>query len=353
MEFNYKQLTFAREYRKYSQTELASRIPGLSQSNLSKFEKGLDTLSNDLIEKIIDFLDFPKEFFQQHIPSMVENAEYRRRATITKGDRLDIEYSIRFISHLIDQMSNAIEWPDLKLKAIDIEDGFSPVSIAKLIRKQFKLKNGEPVKNIFSIIEQSGIIIYELDANEKFDGVSFQTENGFPLIIVNSNFSNDRKRFTLAHELGHLVMHVLTENPISEYRNKEKEADQFASEFLMPEDGIRNSLLNLKLSYLADLKSYWLTSMGAIIRKAKDLHCISADKYKYLNIELSRRGWKKNEPVHVFIDSPKLFSVGYKLHKNDLEYSDEELSKAFRVPTDVVKRYYNLPRGESKLRVVI
>lgn len=58
MNFNYKQLTFVREYRGYSQTELASKIPGLSQSNLSKFEKGLGILSADVVKRIIDFWAF-------------------------------------------------------------------------------------------------------------------------------------------------------------------------------------------------------------------------------------------------------------------------------------------------------
>lgn len=78
MELNHKQLTFAREYRGYSQTDLASKIPGLSQSNLSKFEKGLSTLSDDLKMKIVDFLNFPAAFFCQKISNTIENPHYRR-----------------------------------------------------------------------------------------------------------------------------------------------------------------------------------------------------------------------------------------------------------------------------------
>ena len=59
MEINYKQIIFAREYRGYSQTELASKIVGLSQSNLSKYEKGIGPLSTDVLNRIIDFLGFP------------------------------------------------------------------------------------------------------------------------------------------------------------------------------------------------------------------------------------------------------------------------------------------------------
>ena len=82
---NNKQLTFAREYRGYSQTELAESIKGLSQSNLSRFEKGFGVLSDDIQKKIIEYLNFPEEFFNRKINSRIENANYRKRASIGKN----------------------------------------------------------------------------------------------------------------------------------------------------------------------------------------------------------------------------------------------------------------------------
>jgi Zn-dependent peptidase ImmA (M78 family) len=79
-----------------------------------------------------------------------------------------------------------------------------------------------------------------LDEDEKFDGVSFITEKGFAVIVINKNFPNDRKRFTLAHELVHLLLHNESNSPISTFRDKEKEANDFATEFLMREDSNKN-----------------------------------------------------------------------------------------------------------------
>src|SRR5690625_7565292 len=92
MKINHKQLTFAREYRGYSQTDLSSMIDGLSQPNLSKFEKGLSTLSDELLSKIMSFLDFPFDFLSKNISNKSETAHYRKRTTITKKDRTDIEH---------------------------------------------------------------------------------------------------------------------------------------------------------------------------------------------------------------------------------------------------------------------
>ena len=83
MEINYKQIIFAREYRGYSQTELASKIVGLSQSNLSKYEKGIGPLSTDVLNRIIDFLGFPTDFYEKKISNIAENAHYRRKKGMT------------------------------------------------------------------------------------------------------------------------------------------------------------------------------------------------------------------------------------------------------------------------------
>ena len=286
MEINYKQIIFAREYRGYSQTELASKIVGLSQSNLSKYEKGIGPLSTDVLNRIIDFLGFPTDFYEKKISNIAENAHYRRKKGMTKNERSQIDLSNKLLGYIVDQMGESVEFPDMSFRMIDLEDGYTPETVAQYTRKYLGLKD-EPVRNIFSLLERNGIIIIELDYDvDLFDGVSFLTDGGYYVIIINKNFSNDHKRFTLAHELGHLIMHTSNEFLISEYRDKEDEANKFASEFLMPSDAISNSLRGLKLQYLVELKRYWLTSMASIVRRAKDLKCITNEKYKYFSIEL-------------------------------------------------------------------
>jgi len=350
MTINYKQLTFVREYRGYSQTDLSSKIKGLSQSNLSKFEKGLGPLSSEVISSIIDFLGFPRSFYENSISNRVEDAHFRRKKGISKKEKSNIEYSNKLIGYIVDRMGDSIEFPPMSINLYDIEDGFSPEMIAKYTRRYLGIKD-EPVRDIVSLLEAHGIIVVELDFDEDlFDGVSFVTDDGYYVIIVNKNYSNDHKRFTIAHELGHIIMH--SSFLVPEYRNKEEEAHRFASEFLMPEDAISNSLRGLRLQSLSPLKQYWLTSMASIVRRARDLKCISEDKYKYFFIELSRKGFKKHEPIDVYIDSPKLFYEAYKLHKNELKYSDEEISQTFSLPLDVIKKYC-IPSTNLKVKLYI
>lgn len=350
MKVHYKQFIFAREYRGYTQTELSSKIKGLSQSNLSKFEKGLGLLSDEVLQRIIQFLDFPESFFTTKISNTIENAHYRKKAAITKAEKAKLEYSNKLIGYIIDQMAEAVEYPQFKFKEVNVEDGYSPSTIAQFVRKQFGLKD-EPIADIFSFLERNGIIVIELDSdNESFDGVSFITDNGFHVIVINKNFTNDRKRFTLAHELGHILMHLSSDFIIADYRDVEQEANNFASEFLMPESAIKNSLYGLKLSALVPLKEYWLTSMASIIRRARDLKCIDGNKYQYFNIELSRKGYKKEEPINVDIDYPTIFNKAYKLHKTDLNYTDQELANAFSLPIDIIDKFCSNKTDIVRLR---
>ncbi|PXY46494.1 XRE family transcriptional regulator [Flavobacterium hydrophilum] len=337
MKINYRQLTFAREYRGYSQSELASNITGLSQPNLSKYEKGFNTLSDDMVEKIIEYLNFPKDWLYLNISNLPENANYRKKATITKKEKSKIEYGNRLIGYIVDQMSDSITWPEFNHAPLDIEEGHTPESIAKYARKTLGILPPDPVADINTLLENKGIVIVEIEAHEKFDGVSFLTDKGNPLIIINKNFSNDRKRRTLAHEYGHILMHCYF--PIPKHRGekeREDEADEFANEFLMPSDYIRNSLIGLRLGNLVELKTYWLTSIQSIIRRAKDLNCITKDRYTYFNIELSRLGIRKDEGINVYIDEPSLFKTAYNLHIDEIGFSDKDLSQAFTLPDDII-----------------
>lgn len=354
MKINHSQFVFAREYRGMNQKQLSEQINGLSQSNLSKFEKGLEIISNDIVKEIIRVLDFPFSFFYKTIYNEIESAHYRKKSGITKAVRVQIETNNKLLGYIVDELNKSIDFPEFSLKAFDVEE-YTPESIAKHTRKIIGLKRQEAVSNIFSMLEKNGIIIVERDDfSEKFDGVSFKTDNGVPVIIINKNFPNDRKRFTLAHELGHILMHT-GDFPIPEYRQgkeKENEANRFASEFLMPKDDIINSLRGLRLSDLAPLKKYWKTSKQSIIRRAKDLGCINENRWKYFMIEFSRSGERRVEKTLVDIDKPVIFKKAYELHRNSLNYTDSELAKAFSLSKNTIEKYFK-DNEESKLKIVL
>ncbi len=346
MKFNHLQFAFARELKGFSQTQLAQKIKGLSQSNLSKFEKGFDVLAEDKIIEIINFLGFPISFFYKKIGNNVELAHYRKKSGTTKALKIELECNNRMLGYLVDCFSEDVDFPDFALTPLNPED-YTPEEIARYTRKTLKVSADEPIVDICNLLESKGIIIIELDnVSDKFDGVSFFTDKGTPLIIINKDFSNDRKRFTIAHELGHILMHNSGDFPVPEHRTdnqKENEANRFSAEFLMPEKAIKNSLVGLRLSDLSPLKKRWKTSKASIIKRAKDLHCIPENKAKYFMIELSRNGERKHEKTNVEIDNPVLMKEAYLLYQN-LKYSNSDLANAFSVPKYIIDKYFTFDR---------
>ena len=339
-----KQLVFAREYRGLTQKALAAAINGLSQSNLSKYEKGIESLSEENVARIMQYLDFPMNFLNLNINNNVENKHYRKRASINAANRKQIDRTISMIAYCFDWMSDFVELPDYKLGGYDLEQGISPSEVARQIRRQCKL-GVLPIRNICTILEANGVFVYFWDCPyEEFDGVSLITDNGFHLIIVNKNHSNDRLRWTLAHELGHSLMHEDITLFINENRDKEGEANEFAAEFLLPESETKRAFVGLTVKKAYDFKSYWLTSMGAIVQRAKQLGVITNDKYKFLRVEFSRNRWNKNEPISVYLDEPTVFSKMYNLIVGSLHYSSETMAKSMGIPKDIVNEIFSKPK---------
>ncbi|TCU86062.1 Zn-dependent peptidase ImmA (M78 family) [Curtobacterium sp. PhB191] len=135
------------------------------------------------------------------------------------------------------------------------------------------------------------------------DAVSTWPTGGKPMMLVNSGLPTDRLRFTVAHELGHLVMHHAPAD------NQEEEANTFASEFLAPAEEIQPDLVGLAagdMGRLMQLKTKWGMSIAALIRRAYDLDQIDEARYRDFHIRLSRLGWRQMEPGNLPPESPRL-----------------------------------------------
>lgn len=174
---------------------------------------------------------------------------------------------------------------------------------------------------------------------EDFDGVSLVSDKGNHIIVVNKNMPNDRIRFSLAHELGHLIMHN-SMFVVLEARDKEKEANQFAAEFLMPEREIGSSLLNVRLSALPLLKQMWLASMSSLIMRAKTLGKIDSDRYRMLMTEMSRRRWRTNEPIQVELDRPTYLADAENMLQDDFNLDYTEQAKMLALPVDILRTIF-------------
>jgi len=133
--------------------------------------------------------------------------------------------------------------------------------------------------------------------------------------------------------------------------NAESEADQFASEFLMPAREIRDDLRGLTIAKAANLKLKWRVSMQAIIRRAKDVGAITADKYKSLCVQISQLGYRKNEPNPLELEHPKMLRWIIDVYLRDRDYSVAELSKVALCREDQFRRDFLSDDG-PRLQVI-
>ncbi len=167
--------------------------------------------------------------------------------------------------------------------------------IARQVRAAWDVGN-RPLDNLVQTAEDRGVIVIGWnDESERFDGLSGWC-SGYPVAVINSNRSADRRRFNLAHEIGHLVMDT-SQSRVDE----ESLAHRFAAALLVPAEHAYRELgkerRHLDWGELMMLKRKYGLSMAAWIRRARDLNIISERHYEELNVERSKLGWRQCEPV--------------------------------------------------------
>jgi Zn-dependent peptidase ImmA (M78 family)/DNA-binding XRE family transcriptional regulator len=334
---NPQMVMLARQVRALTQTELAN-LMGVSQGTVSRIELGVAPLNQDVLSMLSRALQFPEEFFTQtHRLSVPDMKYHRARKSVPKKllDRQDA--MINIVQMHVARLLRSAELTFDGIRCFDPEAYSTPEEWARAVRQFWKIPAG-PVENITNAIENAGGIVVHCDfGSSRLDGVSVTGDKLPPIIFVNKELLGDRLRFTLAHELGHALMHS-HRPPTGE---EEEEANRFASELLMPADAIRHQLTHLTMERLGILKRHWRVSMSALVRRAKDLGMITDNQYRYLNTRMSAAGWRKREPQELDIptETPLLMRELLDLHR-DLGYTFNDLAAALCItPADLVEWY--------------
>lgn len=308
-----KNITKARIYGGLTKKELGDRVD-ISAQAISQYENGSRVPQPDILSRIADALEVPLAFFHKkkeceiitHTPvfhrakaNQRTSSKYLRRTEIA----LEVVEYYRWLNRYVE------------LPAPFQADEFSanPEEAADQLRESWGL-GSSPIGKFATLLEAKGIIIVDLtfpDADIT-DGCSGFFD-GRPFIFTNvEQIDAARTRFTMAHELGHIILHShLTEEDLSNpatYKEVESEADAFASAFLMPEDTFGTEVYSTTLNGLLQLKPRWGVSVAAMIMRSYQIGRIDEERKSSLFKQLSYRGWRKNEPLNqqVVFDAPKV-----------------------------------------------
>ncbi len=324
-DINSEMLVLGRKSRGLTQEELAERTL-ISQGHLSKYEIGEHEVPREQLAKIADVLGYPESFFFQaeEITGLGVSVLYhRKKQRLGKKKLKQIEALVNVLSLQLRELLSKCEITGASsFPQYDIEEyDYDPKKIAQVMRAQWRLPIG-PVKSLIGAIENAcGVVIKYDFGTQDFDGLGFPLRGIGPFFFMNKDIPTDRLRFTLAHEIGHVVMHraKLT-------MEIEREANEFAAELLMPKDDIYEDLRPFSLERAARLKLKWKVSIAALGRRARDLGVISESQYKRFCARLSTLGYRMKEPIALPEEKPSLPGKLVEVLQRELKYSYQEMA---------------------------
>lgn len=294
----------------------AAKAAGLSRNAFSAIERGLtkeprvsnlQSIADMLNVQLMDlFAESPKLFTVRFRSNSIKTSK-----DLAKKEQylIDVAFWLKdfnFLQSLIgDRKEYKLESVCASISKLRTD---RLLKAAELTRDAVGLKNDEPIGDIVGLVESMGIKIKTREFDIKnFFGFSVSQSDGGPAIVVNisKNITVERRIFTVAHELGHLLLHprAYDLSKSQESIQEENEANCFAGYFLMPEDafakkwkesyglGFIERVLHIKrffdVSYQTVL--YRLSEM-----KVDDYGKLTA-KFLYIYINKYGKSLKKNE----------------------------------------------------------
>ena len=183
----------------------------------------------------------------------------------------------------------------------------SAAEAARRVRIRWGMPPG-PVGDMLGSMEAAGCIVVKLELDSRRVAALSQWVGEYPIVLLNSHAPADQMRLTLAHELGHLVLHS---QPEFTSVDLEREAAAFADAFLMPEYEIRPQLVDASLAAVHDLKLEWMVPIQTLLNRARTLGSIDDRRRTSIYKMMSKRGWLTNEPLGDMLppEDPQLLHV--------------------------------------------
>ncbi|GLQ87246.1 helix-turn-helix domain-containing protein [Dyella flagellata] len=316
--FNAARFSLARQRRGMTMKALATKA-GVSERSISAYEAGGQEPERVTLLRISEALGFPEAFFFGDEPEILspDVASFRSMSKMTarqKNSALGAGALALMLNDWIEGRFNlpAVDLPDLGRErpvtsgAPGLADGDvdypvesgegSPEAAASTLRAHWGL--GElPIKNMIKLLESRGVRVYSLAIDAKEVDAFSMWHGERPYIFLNTFKSAEHCRFDAAHELGHLVLH---RHGSPHGPDIEREANAFASAFLMPKASVlAQAPRQVTLPTLVRLKKYWSVSVAALNYRLHTLGLTSDWVYRTLCIQLAEEGYRTKEPESI------------------------------------------------------
>lgn len=299
----------ARELSGLTQTELANRS-GVRQSAIAQIESNLFVPSDSVLQAIAIHTGFDIGFLKQDRPPAefpIGSFLYRAQAKVSGKERAQAHRTAQLMFEIASIMRSRL----MDIPALIPRTNEPPEVAATITRASLGLSPQSPISNLMSAVERAGVLVLKLPLLiDGLDGFSAWVgpNHDIPMICMLSGKKGYRPRFTLAEELCHLVKHTPLRCSVAEADN---EAHRFVGELLLPEEVVRNEISQpITLSSLWPRRARHQVSLQFLIRRVLDLEMVTPNQYKYLMMQVSSKGWRKEEPGDATIvpEQPRMFS---------------------------------------------
>lgn len=274
----------------------------VSRQALHKYEKGEVVPDSNMIDLLSDVLKVRPEFFFRE--QQIELGEINFR----KLKNLPVKEESRVKEFTKDILSRYLELEEIigiqkpfenPIRDIAPVTSYEQVEAAgEMVRVKWNL-GSDPIYNLLELLEDNNIKVIDMTVEDGFDGLQTIVNSSVPVIVYNSNKikSPDRIRFTVMHELGHLLLPIPEELPEN---LKERLCHQFAGAMLFPKEAALMELGNFRhrmfVQELIHLKQQYGISIQALIMRLSDLKIINDSYRKQFFFMINQMGWKVEEP---------------------------------------------------------
>ncbi|NAZ80794.1 ImmA/IrrE family metallo-endopeptidase [Kineococcus sp. R8] len=298
-------LVLARKRAGLTASALA-RLVDVTPQSIHNYEAGRQSPSEETLGRIAGALTLPESFFRLGPVSDItaDEVSFRARTKMASRVRGMAICSAQLAVEVRDYVLSNFKVPSVDVPYI--EQDMEPALAADYVRSRWGLDRHAPAPNMVHLLESKGVAVFSLPPlGEHLDAFAFW-RNDEPFVLLNLQKSAERGRFDAAHELGHLVLHRDTTRLNG--RDIEREANEFASSFLIPATGInRRVRSSITLDRILQEKSYWRVAAMAMAYRLHALGLLSDWSYRSNIIALGRLGYRTGEPAGMERERSLLF----------------------------------------------
>ena len=330
---------------------------GVSQSTISKVERGGAALTEDVASKLARALSTTPEVLMGGAGDVESTVFFRSMSAATKSARVALRARSDMVDAIVAELDAILDFPSFNVPTIGAEavDEISEIGIeraANELREAWGLGDG-PITNLVASAEAHGVVVCMFPFGvETLDALSRMGSTSRPVAMVNTELGNAfRWRFDVAHELGHMMLHRgipgIDAVPSDVRKVIESQGHRFAGALLLPEGPFRDSLIGLSLEDFKMAKSTWGVSIQAMVRRAYDIGLLDESQYTSRQVAISRKRWRKSEPYdgERMPEAPTLLRTCVSLAVREGLLDVKALMARCGVPVDVFEDIIGVPRG--------